>query len=144
YLARSFFFSSRRRHTRFSRDWSSDVCSSDLDGLAARAAHHPAAGAAGSDPAGHQPADRAAEEHLAGFADHPVGPGIPRAPARSGDADDPGDLRPGAADVLRPRTDHQLLHASAGTAARPWTHAWRSVMNFFDWEFAWAILPRLL
>src|SRR5690606_41138712 len=28
----SFFFSSRRRHTRFSRDWSSDVCSSDLRG----------------------------------------------------------------------------------------------------------------
>src|SRR5690606_40470072 len=25
-----FFFSSRRRHTSFSRDWSSDVCSSDL------------------------------------------------------------------------------------------------------------------
>src|SRR5690606_39907996 len=28
-----FFFSSRRRHTRFSRDWSSDVCSSDLNPL---------------------------------------------------------------------------------------------------------------
>src|SRR2546429_4361010 len=27
-----FFFSSRRRHTRCSRDWSSDVCSSDLLG----------------------------------------------------------------------------------------------------------------
>src|SRR3989449_7840910 len=27
-----FFFSSRRRHTRCSRDWSSDVCSSDLVG----------------------------------------------------------------------------------------------------------------
>src|SRR5260370_3550072 len=26
----SFFFSSRRRHTRFKCDWSSDVCSSDL------------------------------------------------------------------------------------------------------------------
>src|SRR2546421_6676625 len=26
----SFFFSSRRRHTRSDRDWSSDVCSSDL------------------------------------------------------------------------------------------------------------------
>src|SRR5438874_2378596 len=26
-----FFFSSRRRHTRSLRDWSSDVCSSDLD-----------------------------------------------------------------------------------------------------------------
>src|SRR3712207_8629687 len=27
-----FFFSSRRRHTRYWRDWSSDVCSSDLRG----------------------------------------------------------------------------------------------------------------
>src|SRR5256885_9035264 len=26
-----FFFSSRRRHTRLQGDWSSDVCSSDLD-----------------------------------------------------------------------------------------------------------------
>src|SRR2546422_7028439 len=29
-----FFFSSRRRHTRCSRDWSSDVCSSDLMSMA--------------------------------------------------------------------------------------------------------------
>src|SRR5688572_16257138 len=29
-----FFFSSRRRHTRFDCDWSSDVCSSDLDSTA--------------------------------------------------------------------------------------------------------------
>src|SRR3990167_5535829 len=28
--SRVFFFSSRRRHTRFDCDWSSDVCSSDL------------------------------------------------------------------------------------------------------------------
>src|SRR5437868_15530072 len=28
-----FFFSSRRRHTRSKRDWSSDVCSSDLQSL---------------------------------------------------------------------------------------------------------------
>src|SRR5256885_9269337 len=35
-LARcSFFFSSRRRHTRLQGDWSSDVCSSDLLGLEA-------------------------------------------------------------------------------------------------------------
>src|SRR5438874_3733220 len=33
---RLFFFSSRRRHTRSLRDWSSDVCSSDL--------HHVASG----------------------------------------------------------------------------------------------------
>src|SRR2546428_734026 len=33
-----FFFSSRRRHTRSDRDWSSDVCSSDLAGILVRAA----------------------------------------------------------------------------------------------------------
>src|SRR5438270_3254589 len=31
YIVFFFFFSSRRRHTRFDCDWSSDVCSSDLD-----------------------------------------------------------------------------------------------------------------
>src|SRR5438477_285608 len=30
-LPEAFFFSSRRRHTRLTCDWSSDVCSSDLD-----------------------------------------------------------------------------------------------------------------
>src|SRR6266550_5704539 len=34
-----FFFSSRRRHTRCSRDWSSDVCSSDLDSELAETGH---------------------------------------------------------------------------------------------------------
>src|SRR5256886_10440383 len=33
-----FFFSSRRRHTRFDCDWSSDVCSSDLEGKDRRSA----------------------------------------------------------------------------------------------------------
>src|SRR6266496_1437007 len=33
YMIFFFFFSSRRRHTRSLRDWSSDVCSSDLAGL---------------------------------------------------------------------------------------------------------------
>src|SRR5207247_2894399 len=32
-----FFFSSRRRHTRSTRDWSSDVCSSDLFGFGLQA-----------------------------------------------------------------------------------------------------------
>src|SRR3712207_8903526 len=35
-----FFFSSRRRHTRYWRDWSSDVCSSDLDYLQVSDAAH--------------------------------------------------------------------------------------------------------
>src|SRR5260370_32209147 len=34
-----FFFSSRRRHTRFKCDWSSDVCSSDL-ALTSTPQHH--------------------------------------------------------------------------------------------------------
>src|SRR6476620_6613059 len=35
-----FFFSSRRRHTRYWRDWSSDVCSSDLTALLDLAGEH--------------------------------------------------------------------------------------------------------
>src|SRR6266852_7827896 len=40
-----FFFSSRRRHTRCYRDWSSDVCSSDLQGLVGAASRSKAIGA---------------------------------------------------------------------------------------------------
>src|SRR5699024_12172426 len=40
-----FFFSSRRRHTRSKRDWSSDVCSSDLVGVPAAQAAAAFAGA---------------------------------------------------------------------------------------------------
>src|SRR5437764_1775851 len=36
-----FFFSSRRRHTRYIGDWSSDVCSSDLELRGAHAQHWP-------------------------------------------------------------------------------------------------------
>src|SRR5215203_5697798 len=35
-----FFFSSRRRHTRYWRDWSSDVCSSDLEDLGLLRGHN--------------------------------------------------------------------------------------------------------
>src|SRR4051794_41981195 len=35
-----FFFSSRRRHTRWTGDWSSDVCSSDLGGVVPRTRLH--------------------------------------------------------------------------------------------------------
>src|SRR3712207_8291763 len=38
YIYFLFFFSSRRRHTRYWRDWSSDVCSSDLGHYAAKGA----------------------------------------------------------------------------------------------------------
>src|SRR6267142_5783501 len=41
-----FFFSSRRRHTRLTCDWSSDVCSSDLQGTTYAAAGPEAADAA--------------------------------------------------------------------------------------------------
>src|ERR1017187_10129270 len=47
------FFSSRRRHTRYIGDWSSDVCSSDLDTLGGYGGDHlPALGSGSFD--GHQ------------------------------------------------------------------------------------------
>src|SRR5690242_21463350 len=42
-----FFFSSRRRHTRLTCDWSSDVCSSDLDDLLRRVPADPPGGGRG-------------------------------------------------------------------------------------------------
>src|SRR5260370_2473043 len=42
-----FFFSSRRRHTRFKCDWSSDVCSSDLDSVRQRQSLRPILGVGG-------------------------------------------------------------------------------------------------
>src|SRR5256886_7776051 len=39
----TFFFSSRRRHTRFDCDWSSDVCSSDLEATATFSPNRPSA-----------------------------------------------------------------------------------------------------
>src|SRR5256885_13282315 len=41
YCVSFFFFSSRRRHTRLQGDWSSDVCSSDLEVEIAPAVHLP-------------------------------------------------------------------------------------------------------
>src|SRR5205809_562752 len=43
-----FFFSGRRRHTRCSRDWSSDVCSSDLSRRVAPATSTSSTGGRGS------------------------------------------------------------------------------------------------
>src|SRR2546430_12747311 len=67
-----FFFSSRRRHTRFDCDWSSDVCSSDLD-LASipsgpRGLHRRQVGGRSRDPAPCRPrnvtCDRTVQEEL--------------------------------------------------------------------------------
>src|SRR5438876_3000200 len=55
------FFSSRRRHTIWTGDWSSDVCSSDLDVDIVR----PAPGSDGDDPGRNTSVnDRAAIRHL--------------------------------------------------------------------------------
>src|SRR5438309_11403577 len=43
-MSNNFFFSSRRRHTRWNCDWSSDVCSSDLVEDGDAAGIHPVAG----------------------------------------------------------------------------------------------------
>src|SRR2546430_9591996 len=55
-----FFFSSRRRHTRFDCDWSSDVCSSDLPGRhPGRAKPRDPSGDLKSEKAGKKPDDNA-------------------------------------------------------------------------------------
>src|SRR5256886_9754127 len=48
-----FFFSSRRRHTRFDCDWSSDVCSSDLEGPTSHDVVDAVRRAVGTDRVGH-------------------------------------------------------------------------------------------
>src|SRR5215813_3049858 len=68
-----FFFSSRRRHTRCGRDWSSDVCSSDLlhrrglghDGRRARRLRGPAPGPGQAGPAARGCDRRAAGPRIA-------------------------------------------------------------------------------
>src|SRR5689334_23575475 len=50
--ALAFFFSSRRRHTRWNCDWSSDVCSSDLQLLQVPARHQPDGERPAADPVG--------------------------------------------------------------------------------------------
>src|SRR2546428_1918966 len=49
-----FFFSSRRRHTRSDRDWSSDVCSSDLEAHVSTKHASPETDAWISSPDGHE------------------------------------------------------------------------------------------
>src|SRR2546430_11625836 len=63
---RFFFFSSRRRHTRFDCDWSSDVCSSDLPGPRDQPAHEAWAHDVkrGTDDGAEQPARRTHEPSL--------------------------------------------------------------------------------
>src|SRR5256886_8812327 len=57
-----FFFSSRRRHTRFDCDWSSDVCSSDLAQAAGPGAGGTVSGSSGPFSAQAAPARLAAGE----------------------------------------------------------------------------------
>src|SRR5690606_41069910 len=67
-LSLFFFFSSRRRHTRFSRDWSSDVCSSDLiSGLHSRNPPPPPEEGTGPSPDEHGDAGH----HRSGVQRHP-------------------------------------------------------------------------
>src|SRR3712207_7218331 len=92
-----FFYSSRRRHTRYWRDWSSDVCSSDLGGhLAALVVGVPLDDGAELDL---QPAGQV--EVVLGL--HDVGDA-----ALAGLAVDPDDGLVAAADVLG--VDRQVRH----------------------------------
>src|SRR5216683_3876102 len=64
-----FFFSSRRRHTRSDRDWSSDVCSSDLFGVRPSGSLHPR----GRRPIAQSEARASAHRRIAELANQVVG-----------------------------------------------------------------------
>src|SRR3712207_1596662 len=110
-----FFFSSRRRHTRYWRDWSSDVCSSDLAGredpLARRVRRRPADGGAVHD---RPPRDR------------PIPRPGRRRRALRGEPLDGGAARVGLlfrADPVPRRRVHEGMVPPARRAAHP--HGWR-------------------
>src|SRR6267142_4416086 len=67
-----FFFSSRRRHTRLTCDWSSDVCSSDLPAARHRGGDEPAVALHPEDRelAGDVPARAGGTGHRGGGAGH--------------------------------------------------------------------------
>src|SRR3989449_81009 len=95
-----FFFSSRRRHTRCSRDWSSDVCSSDLEGDQRRRTRHPDLhGARGGLHAAHR--GRWGREHH----------------VRGGEGADPGDRHQACA--RRPPAAHHSAITVRGHGDRP-------------------------
>src|SRR5215208_8116906 len=60
------FFSSRRRHTRWPRDWSSDVCSSDLGRRGRVQLLQQVPGRGRGDQAGRQREERRSEERRVG------------------------------------------------------------------------------
>src|SRR5216683_6580536 len=63
-----FFFSSRRRHTRSDRDWSSDVCSSDLNQRRLGAGRAPVGRGAGETARADRIVARLFDQAIAGFA----------------------------------------------------------------------------
>src|SRR5207245_8752824 len=71
----AFFFSSRGRHTRCYRDWSSDVCSSDLDGSVLAGVTQVLV-TGGAVPAGAADGDVGAGHPVAGFYPGDVRPGF--------------------------------------------------------------------
>src|SRR5207245_1673841 len=107
-----FFFSSRRRHTRCYRDWSSDVCSSDLGFGHDRSRHdvhlsvEPQRDGAAGEP---RAALRGRLEGDARAADRDVEPGEPvRLPGGDGEAGGRRDRRP-EADLSGCRAGEQQL-----------------------------------
>src|SRR2546430_17276191 len=119
-----FFFSSRRRHTRFDCGWSSDVCSSDLEtaplhrappGREAISEPVPITVAAGDGQHGpvapvHHPLAAEALHHARGVGDQYVVTAVPRLTLRQ-QAPDP------APTVSVPRVQH--LRAPLRRAPRP-------------------------
>src|SRR2546430_16649038 len=114
-----FFFSSRRRHTRFDCDWSSDVCSSDLPLVGAQV--HAVVRGANAFAGQRTPVPGAASSVAARQAAGPVDDALPGDPLSAG-VRDPPHL------TCRPRSAGQLGnlpvrdHATSGDGANERVH----------------------
>src|SRR6266853_4892165 len=95
-----FFFSSRRRHTRFDCDWSSDVCSSDLGKWRSNAQIEAAKAKAKAEA--EKKAQKASEE--------PVNSGPPRLKR-------PGDASPQGSSPSQPATKNTPPPAPTGAGS---------------------------
>src|SRR5438445_9998355 len=117
---RTFFFSSRRRHTKYWRDWSSDVCSSDLDAEADRFLLENGARRAGirvgGGATGGEGQPLAVGGHLEGQAVHGE-----RDSGRASGGEDPSPVRVGAVDrgLHEGRAGNRPAHVPRGGFAPP-------------------------
>src|SRR6266508_2590120 len=127
---RDFFFSRRRRHTRWPRDWSSDVCSSDLASVSSSALWNARTSSGSSRSASDVKPERSAKRTVTcrrsasrlaggGFSAAAVVPGPSATPQRGQNAKSVSHTNPHARQARGSRRPHRGQNAKPGEASAP-------------------------